>query len=121
RAFENGLAPVFINEKWGYVNTSGEMTIPATYNDAEVFSKDGLAPVKIGKDWGFINAKGELVIPAQYQITVGGGFGIFQSADSKGFIDGLARVKKEKVWGYIKKDGSLLANKWFENIEMFSN
>src|SRR5690554_5077662 len=115
RAFNDGLAPVVMDQKWGYTNTSGELVIPATYEDAEVFN-EGLAPVKIGKNWGFINTQGELVIPADYQITIGGGFGIFQSADSKGFINGLARVKNGKTWGFLKKDGSVLGQKWYDNL-----
>src|SRR5690606_25445558 len=37
-AFKNWLDPVFINVKCGYVITSGEMTITASYHEAEVFS-----------------------------------------------------------------------------------
>jgi hypothetical protein len=91
--------------------------VQPTYEDAEIFSVDGLAPVK-DKEWGFIDVTGKLVIPCNYQITAGGFVSLFRKSD-KGFIDGLARVKLDKQWGFIKPDGTVLAEKWFENAELF--
>ena len=42
--FNNGLAPVNDNGKWGFVNTSGEEVIKPKYNEIFGFSK-GLAGV----------------------------------------------------------------------------
>ena len=41
-----GLAPVVINEKWGYIDRSGKMVIPAKYDDAGSFT-DGRASVEL--------------------------------------------------------------------------
>src|SRR5690606_9360155 len=118
RAFVNGLAPVFVDGAWGYINTSGTLVVQPTYTDADVFSKDGLAPVKVDKEWGFINTKGELVIPAQYQITAGSFGGLFGGED-KGFIDGVARVRHKTSWGFIKTDGTVLGGKMYDRAELF--
>ena len=41
-----GFAPVVINEKWGYIDRSGKMVIPAKYDDAGSFT-DGRASVEL--------------------------------------------------------------------------
>ncbi|WMI69459.1 WG repeat-containing protein [Mangrovimonas sp. YM274] len=129
RAFLNGLAPVMLKNKWGYINTSGELVIDYKFKDADVFSKDGLAPVKLKKRWGFIDKTGKLVIQDEYDIhSRMGGFGIGGRRAMRnfglelpnfGFIDGLARVKKDKEWGFIDANGEVLNNTWYQNLELF--
>lgn len=64
--FNEELAAVCKNEKWGYVNTKGELIIPCIYEYANDFS-EGLACVsKDGKE-GFINKNGEIVIPLKFE------------------------------------------------------
>ena len=118
RAFSDGLAPVCVAKKWGYINEIGEEVITLQYRDAEVFSKDGLAPVKSAKLWGFINRKGEDVIAQKYVITTGG-LSLFKKNVEKGFINGLARVKYKKTWGFINTKGEVLNNTWFIRLEDF--
>jgi hypothetical protein len=118
RAFVNGLAPVFKDKSWGYIDASGKEVIPFQYRDAEIFSKDGLAPVKLNKLWGFIDKTGNLVIPDRYDITAIG-FSIFEKNNPKGFYNGLSRVKENKVWGYINTKGDVLKNRWYQNLELF--
>ncbi|MDE7413690.1 MAG: WG repeat-containing protein, partial [Muribaculaceae bacterium] len=55
--FSDGLAPVKIGGKKGFIDKSGELVIPAKYDDAWNFS-DGLALVKIGGKWGYIDKSG---------------------------------------------------------------
>ena len=120
RAFSNGLAPVFKDKLWGYINEKGEEVTPFVFRDAEIFSKDGLAPVKEKKLWGFIDKTGKIVIPAEYVITAGG-LSIFSKDNLKGFYNGLARVKLDDKWGFINTKGEVLGGKWFENAELFVN
>src|SRR5215208_3759344 len=47
KAFGQGLAPVKVGERWGYVNRTGQMIIPPQFADAESHSL-GLAQVKVG-------------------------------------------------------------------------
>ena len=63
--FCGGLAPVGIGELWGYVNTAGELNIPAKYEDAEAFDA-GIAEV-VEKDekgvqrYEMINRQGKVL------------------------------------------------------------
>src|SRR5690606_4813583 len=118
RGFQNGLAPVYKDKKWGYINLEGKWVIEPQFRDAEVFSKDGLAPVKEKKLWGFINKQGELIIPYEYVISATN-FNFFESSD-KGFVQGLARVKSSKGWTFINTKGEPLGGKWYKNLENFN-
>ncbi len=74
--FSSGLIPVSLEtgmwtEKWGYINTKGEVVVDLKYSYANSF-REGLAKVRVdngvsGPDnlsyEGFINSKGELIIP----------------------------------------------------------
>ena len=59
-----------MGEKWGYVDTKGNMTIPAQFQKADIFS-EGMARVGIERDsvmwYGFIDKNGKLVIPTNYK------------------------------------------------------
>lgn len=116
KSFSNGLAPIEEKGKWGFINEGGEVVIQPKYNNAEVFSELGLAPVKEGGKWGFVNKTGQLVIPALYDISVSFGF----SQKDKGFNGQLARVKKQGKWSFLDENGNVLADKWFDNAELFN-
>lgn len=58
--FEDGLAPVLINGKCGYLNASGQIAIKPTFEFATPFH-DGLALVWDGSFWSYINTKGQQV------------------------------------------------------------
>jgi tetratricopeptide (TPR) repeat protein len=61
----DGLIAICQNGKWGYANTSGEMVIEPTYDEAKSFS-NGVAAVRAGDLWGFINKENQLVIDYQF-------------------------------------------------------
>ncbi|GER58342.1 WG repeat-containing protein [Patiriisocius marinus] len=119
RAFSNGLAPVFNDDAWGYIDETGKEIIAFQFRDAETFADNGLAPVKEKKLWGFIDKTGKMVIPAQYAISAGG-LNIFSKNNPKGFLGNLARVKYEKSWGFIDEQGNPLGGKWYQNVELFA-
>lgn len=58
RSFSNGLACVSVGDKYGYIDRTGKLVIPASYTEASNFS-DGCAAVSTadGK-WGVIDTKG---------------------------------------------------------------
>lgn len=64
----DGLIAVCQNNKWGYVNTSGEVVIEPAYDEAKSFS-NGMAAVRKGDLWGFINKENKLVIDYQFTDT----------------------------------------------------
>jgi WG repeat protein len=88
-AFRDGLSIVGIGGRcgvggtFGYMDTSGALTIAPRYESVAPFS-EGLAAVRAGGKWGFINRKGVVVIPVRFEDTAGGAPGPFRS--------GLARV-----------------------------
>ena len=61
----DGLIAICKNGKWGFVNTSGEVIIKPTYDEARSFS-NGVAAVKKDDKWGFINKDNKLVIDFQF-------------------------------------------------------
>ncbi|NJS16754.1 MAG: WG repeat-containing protein [Nostocaceae cyanobacterium CSU_2_110] len=54
--FSEGLAPVYIGYREGYVDRTGKVIIPALFDGAGEFS-EGLAWVNISGKWGYINKK----------------------------------------------------------------
>ncbi|MCL4465053.1 MAG: WG repeat-containing protein, partial [Chloroflexi bacterium] len=77
---------------YGFINKTGQMVIPAQWDDAGEFSQ-GLAPVLRGSASGFIDTAGKVVIPLK-----------FQSTDS--FSDGLAPAASGGKWGYVDRSGA---------------
>lgn len=99
-SFNEGLAPVLRNGKWGFINTKGEEVIPCQYpNPYEDFTAspfyEGMALVQKDGKWGFINTKGEEVIPISIE------------AESIGrFSEGMAFVYiDEENFSVINKEG----------------
>lgn len=71
------MAMVRKNNKFGYIDTTMKLVIPANYDNADDFS-EGVAAVNMGGTgatypwtidggkWGYISRTGDLVIPFQY-------------------------------------------------------
>ncbi len=66
--FGSGLAPVYSKKemKWGFVNTSGKLSLPYQFDDVRPY-RYGMAAVKKGGKWGLINTKGETVLEFEYK------------------------------------------------------
>lgn len=98
--FNDNLARIKINDKWGYINEEGQVIIGTAYELARDFH-DGFAAVKvksiIGSKWGYINKLGEIVIKPKF--------------DEVGeFCNGVAYVKVKSILqgikeGFVYKDG----------------
>jgi hypothetical protein len=58
--FSEGLAPVQVGGKFGFIDKTGKMVIPPKYDDAFSFS-EGLALVKIGDKFRYIDKTGKFV------------------------------------------------------------
>lgn len=58
---KRSLAPVKINERWGYINLEGQIAIEPIYEDAWAFEPDGKAAVKIKNKWKYLNTNGEVI------------------------------------------------------------
>jgi hypothetical protein len=94
--------------KWGFINTSGVLVIPAVYSEARYFEQ-GMAVVRnfdTGK-WGVINKSGTLVVPTEY--------------DDVGwtFVEGLLRVRKDGKWGFVNTSGVLVVDTIYDRVNDF--
>ena len=92
--FSEGLAPVQLHGKYGYINKNDELVIPFMFEDAGLFS-EGLAQVKQHKQWGFINPAGEWCVPPKFDQVMP-------------FRNGLAWAEKNSNWVYINKSNDII-------------
>lgn len=67
-ASSDGAIAVKKGDKWGFIDTSGEMVIEAKYEDADSFAI-GLAPIKQGGSWQYINTDEKIVIEEQFNMA----------------------------------------------------
>ena len=104
--FEEGLACVHLNGKYGFVNLNGEEIIPLIYDYADDFS-EGLVLVMIGNEYGFIDKEGKVVIPfTDYQWC-------------EGFSEGLATFRVYGKYGFINKKGEWQIVPMYDSVEEF--
>ena len=89
--FNEGLASVKLNVKWGYIDKTGKEITPFKYDIVENFH-EGLAWVKLNDKYGFIDKTGKEVIPLIYDAAWP-------------FSGSFARVKLNGKWFYIDKNG----------------
>ena len=84
---DEGFAAVKQNGKWGFIDTSGVVVIPFSFDDALSFGQH-LAAVKVGEFWGYISRYGHIVIDAAFH-------------EAKSFSGGRAPVLTDRGWQII--------------------
>jgi hypothetical protein len=103
--YNEGLINCNDNEKWGYMNISGEMVIEPVFEDAHPFyeGKAAVVPAPLKgeqegaeRSYGFIDKSGNMVIPP-----------IYGGADLK-FSEDLCAVHDDNGFGYLKPTGELV-------------
>ena len=120
--FSDGMASVLLNDKWGFIDTTGNIVIQPQYDVCSDFS-EGLAPVYLDVEetgymfsshstQGFIDKTGTTVIPFQPHVSY------------SGFKNGLAKgrrfiYKNKKYTGkyelfYMNKNGEKI---WSEIVK----
>ena len=105
------MAAVSQNDKYGYINTQGELLIEPAWDMAYEFNDSGIAMVIENKDnakIGFINEKGEYVIEPQYTAC-------------RGYGENLLTVCKNGKWGFIDVDGNTIIEPQYTDASVFSN
>lgn len=107
RVFSDGLAAYSVVdslglERWGFLKTSGQIAIPAIYEDVGSFG-DGLAAVLENGLWGYANREGTLVIRHQF-------------SHARSFNNGYATVGTEEGWGVIGSDGLYVVNPVYSEV-----
>ncbi len=129
RPFQDGLAAVLINHKWGYINTEGKLLIKPLYDQAYSFV-EGTAIVWIRrKGFGALNKQGQMIVETSYQYLSQASHGLFiiqdkslkyGMMDKKGvwkikpeyrklwhYQNGLALAVNASGWGFIQEDGTI--------------
>jgi serine/threonine protein kinase len=105
-SFSEGLAPVKLNGKWGYIDKQDRQVISLKYDLADSFS-EGLAPVELNGKWGYIDKQDRQVMECRYD-----------AADS--FSEGLALVELNGKWGYIDKQYHQVIECRYDAADSFS-
>ena len=94
-SFDDGLSRWMIGDKYGFINTRGEVVIKPEYDLTFNFS-EGLAFVEKDGKYGFVDQTGKMVVEPQFYFA-------------KDFRNGLAKVGfAPQSWGYIDKSGHLV-------------
>ena len=95
------------NEKWGFVDETGNLIIPFKYDLVDGFS-EGLAAVAIrGVGWGFIDKNDSVVIPLKYDL-------VFH------FVEGITQATLNGKTGYIDKTGKAVIPFKYDHAVNFS-
>ena len=128
RNFSEGLCAVRIGDKWGYINKTGKVVIPAEYDSAGTFS-EGVACVRKGLKVGYIEKTGKLAIPIeldwfpywQGKDPAESGFSDFGKSmiQRLQFSDGLAAAYKGMNCGYIDRTGKFVIEPKWEGCSLF--
>jgi hypothetical protein len=104
-SFNEGLAPVKKNGKWGYIDLKGDVVIDFLFDDAWCFS-EGLAAVKLNEKYGYINNEGKVEIDCTY-------------VSSYDFYQGVAVVQDdENKFGFINRNGAWVIKPEYDAVEL---
>ncbi len=108
--FANGMAAVMVKDKWGFIDTTGAMLVPAQYRRVWRYGKNGLARVAVGeKKYGFIDRKGSMVIAPQFDLALEFGNAPVTAAERKG------------LWGVIDGDGRWVSQPTLRQLDAFQD
>lgn len=104
----------FFEVKKGYINTSGELVIPAIYDQGDGFS-GGIACVRKGDLYGYIDQTGKAITPCEY--TFGRnfykGYAVVRNGGKP--VPNTYRTTGGK-WGFIDTKGNLVTEMKFSHI-----
>ena len=110
--FNEGIAAVRKNGKWGYISENGREILAPAYDAAFPFH-EGMA-VLTDKDYmlvAILNQSGKL-IPIEEKLQIDSRFAVFS--------DGLLLVSDGKKKGYLNKDGQISIDCRFDFAQPFS-
>ena len=105
--FSHGYAAVYIDKKWGFIDSKGVMISQFKWEEVGEFA-EGLAPVLENGYWKYIDGGGNLAFSQKFQ-------------EAKSFSEGLAGVKLDHKWGFISLSGDLVIEPKFGMVDDFIN
>jgi hypothetical protein len=103
---KDGLLGVRVDGKYGFIDLTGRMVIPPTFDFAWQFSEGRAAAWQHGRA-GFIDRTGTFVIQPRFEYA-------------KAFHEGLAEMQLGGLWGFVDTDGQLTIQPQFEETRWFS-
>ena len=89
------------DNKWGFIDTAGNVAIDFQYDEVENFRED-LAAVRQGDKWGYIDKNGKEVISCKYDEVHSFSEGLAAVAINNYFEDGYM------AWAYIDTKGEVV-------------
>ncbi len=123
---QEGMAPVKLNGKWGFLDSSGTEAIPPLYDSVGVFS-EGIVHAALDGKYGFIDRTGRELTSFCYMeagnfsegmaavCSDTGKYGFIDTAGQEiippqydyagDFSNGLASVQQGDKWGFVDKMG----------------
>ncbi len=105
--FRPGVFPLWKNERWHLIASSGNLIGSATYESMLPMAFERAA-VFADKLWGYVSLDGQLAVPLQFR-------------GSASFREGRAAVRKENLWGYIDISGRFIIPEQFERAGDFAS
>lgn len=113
---QNNLVAVEnLDDKWGFVNSKGEVVIACQYIDAHSFTSGGVAMVQeVSKKWKLIDAKGNTVnVPLkEFQPK---SYAFF----TRGFKGDMLLIVSNKKYGYLNAAGTLVIPAEYDELSEF--
>jgi hypothetical protein len=96
---------IVVNNKIGFIDSSGKVVIAAQFNNAQEFS-EGLCAVRINGHYGFIDTSGKVCINPQYDYAMP-------------FSEGLALVFDDGKPLFIAADGNMVIPPHYKEMTSF--
>ena len=104
--FSEGLAPVLVGDKWGFIDTDGDFADPLPVQRCYAIQRRFLVSVKSGDQVLYIDRTGAVALRT--------------TLDAWCFCGGpLAPVQVNNKWGYIDKRGKVVIASKFEAAAAF--
>ncbi|MCB0597840.1 MAG: WG repeat-containing protein [Lewinellaceae bacterium] len=104
----NKIVRVYISEpKYGLIDTLGQLTVSAVYDEIGSF-REGRLAVKRNGLWGFVDRDGLEVIPCRFR-------------EVQNFSGGLAAAKLGNGWGFVDKQGDVAVDFLYRRAGNFQN
>jgi hypothetical protein len=94
--FHNGLLMALRDEKWGFIDSTGQTQVPFQFDEVRRFEKN-ITGAKRQDKYGFINRNGEWVVKPEYDFV-----------DHYWTSIGQIKVMKGKKFGFVNESGILV-------------
>ena len=94
--YNEGLAPVRVKGRWGFMDRNGEMKIDPVYTSVSPIDH-GLAVIATEAGYGLINKSGELLLPAEFTwLMIYNGDTVLASQSDEISFDPFQRISRYK-------------------------